>query len=810
MENTTDTLSIQIAKAMGEMSPLSVAAINAVSWKLILEDINKNYNADQINTLIQETELLLCGLINTEDYPRELEARMRLHKAEVATLINEIDRLVFKKIQDELERRIASGDKGVPTRVPPKPVISDPRFANLPKTNQEAIARSNWKQKIYNISQKYKINIELTGALEEITAKTLMGDIQASQYESVIKEKLGLPEDKNREMVAELNEKIFKNIKDLMVNSGEVKKGNVPPPPYVTSSKQNVVSSKEESSVQNVVSSKENINISENAYLYKEHGIEIINDGLIPPPDKGAGGLEAKTPPVVSHLLTEAVHLSHFEHKNVQGLATGSPSQSHPLAGEEKMQVEKAKIAFWLLDSEKTDPDINEVIEYKGSSSLEESISKMEEDIKKEGLEYVYKEIELPIVPIISKMEKNGIKIDKNYFDKISQEYHGEQKLIEKEIWDYAGREFNINSPKQLGEVLFDELKLGEVDGKSLGIKMKKTSGGARSTKESELEKLKGLHPIIEKILENRELQKLLGTYIDTIPMLVAEDGRLHAKFLQYGTTTGRFSSNNPNLQNIPTKTERGKKIRNAFIAEEGSVLVSFDYSQVELRIAALMSQDSYFIKTFVEGRDIHTAVARKVFGVGEEDVTSDMRRRAKVINFGILYGMGVTALTANLNTNRKEAQIFYDNYFKQFPTIADYLESIKIFARKNGFTKTLFGRKRYFPAINSPLPFMKAMAERMATNAPIQGTATADIIKIGMKNAERELEKAGIIEEARIVLQVHDELVYEIKKEKLDEATSIIKRAMVNAIPNEFIVNMSPVPLDVSVGVGKNWGELK
>ncbi len=471
---------------------------------------------------------------------------------------------------------------------------------------------------------------------------------------------------------------------------------------------------------------------------------------------------------------------------------------------------EKAKIAFWLLDSEKTDPDINEVIEYKNSTTLEESLSKMEEDIKKEGLEYVYKEIELPIIPIISKMEKLGIKVDKEYFDKISKEYHKEQSLIEKEIWGYAGREFNINSPKQLGEVLFDELKLGEADGKSPGVKMKKTSGGARSTKESELEKLKGLHPIIEKILENRELQKLLGTYIDTIPSLVGIDGRLHARFIQYGTTTGRFSSNNPNLQNIPTKTERGRKIRNAFIAEDGYVLVSFDYSQVELRIAALMSQDAYFIQTFTEGRDIHTAVARKVFNVSEEDVTADMRRRAKVINFGILYGMGVTALSQNLNTNRKDAQIFYDNYFIQFPTIADYLESIKIFARKNGYTKTFFGRRRYFPAINSSLPFMKAMAERMATNAPIQGTATADIIKIGMKKAEGALSLEGITNEVRMVLQVHDELVYEVKKEKLDEAIRAIKKAMIDVIPKEFLGGIKNVPLDVNVSFGKNWGELK
>lgn len=486
---------------------------------------------------------------------------------------------------------------------------------------------------------------------------------------------------------------------------------------------------------------------------------------------------------------------------------TGTP----PLKGGENTETtEKAKIAFWLLDSEKTNPDIEEVASYKNSSSLEIALKKMEEDLKKEDLDYVYKEIEIPIIPIIEKMEKIGIKIDIEYLNKLSKEYHNELNKIEKEIWGYAGREFNINSPKQLGEILFDEIKIGEVDGKSLGIKMKKTSGGARSTKESELEKLRTLHPIVDKILEHRELQKLLSTYIDTIPKALSNDGRLHSKFLQYGTTTGRFSSNNPNLQNIPIKTERGKKIRNAFMADDGYVLASFDYSQIELRVAALLSQDSYFIKTFQKGGDIHTAVAMKVFGVEEKDVTYDMRRRAKVINFGILYGMGVTALSQNLNTNRKDAQIFYDNYFKQFPTIADYLESIKIFARKNGYTKTLFGRKRFFPAINSSLPFMKAMAERMATNAPIQGTATADIIKIGMKKVDEELEKKGFLDDVRMVLQVHDELVYEIKKDKLVEAKEIIEKAMVEVIPPESILDMTPVPLAVTVGVGKNWGELK
>src|ERR1035437_7120612 len=219
-----------------------------------------------------------------------------------------------------------------------------------------------------------------------------------------------------------------------------------------------------------------------------------------------------------------------------------------------------------------------------------------------------------------------------------------------------------------------------------------------------------------------------------------------------------------------------------------GYILASFDYSQIELRVAALMSQDSYFIKAFKDGKDIHSAVAMKVFGVEEKDITHEMRRRAKVINFGILYGMGVNALKQNLGTDRKEAQIFYDNYFAEFPTIASYLESIKNFAKQNGYTETLFGRKRYFPGIKSPIPFIRAMAERMATNAPIQGTATADIIKIGMKKADDALKGASLIKEVRLILQIHDELVYEIKKDKVDEAIKIIEKAMENAIPNEFL----------------------
>ncbi|MEK7585682.1 MAG: DNA polymerase [Patescibacteria group bacterium] len=473
-------------------------------------------------------------------------------------------------------------------------------------------------------------------------------------------------------------------------------------------------------------------------------------------------------------------------------------------------KLTKAKIALWLLNSEKTDPNMDDITHYKGSSSFDEAFTKLERDIEKENLTYVYKDIELPIIHIIAGMEERGIKVDLEYLKKLSKDYHTELTKIEKSIWKMAGREFNINSPKQLGEVLFDELKIQEMGDKGARTKMKKTAGGARSTRESELEKLKGEHPIIDEILKYRELQKLLSTYIDTIPEQVSSDGRLHAKFIQTGSSTGRFSSQNPNLQNIPIKTELGKNIRKSFVAESGYVLASFDYSQIELRVAALMSQDPYFIEVFKEGKDIHSAVAMKVFGVKESDVTYDMRRRAKIINFGMLYGMGVNALRQNIGTDRKEAQIFYDNYFAQFPSIVAYLDSIKKFAKDHGYTETLFGRKRYFSGIRSPIPFIKAMAERMAINAPIQGTATADIIKISMRRVEDDLKKAGILDDVRLVLQVHDELVYEIKEDKVKQAMKIVETAMKHVIPSEFLANLESVPLEVSSSSGPTWGDLK
>lgn len=341
-------------------------------------------------------------------------------------------------------------------------------------------------------------------------------------------------------------------------------------------------------------------------------------------------------------------------------------------------ETKRLALGLWLLNSDMTNITADDITHYGGAKSFAEGKEKILKDIKERDLSYVYEDIELPILPVIESMEKRGILIDGKYMEKVSKEAHRELASVQESIYKLAGREFNISSPKQLGEIIFDELKVGE----GTGTRLKKTEGGARSTRESELLKLKDMHPIIAEVLKYRELSKLLSTYIDTLPALAGKDGRIHAEFRQAGTTTGRFSSQNPNLQNIPASDGLAKKIREAFVSAPGHTFLAFDYSQIELRVAALMSGDEYLIDTFEAGKDIHSAVASRVFGVKEEDVTHDMRRKAKVINFGILYGMGVTALQQNLGTTRKEAQEFYDSYFTSFPKIRAYTDETIAFAK--------------------------------------------------------------------------------------------------------------------------------
>jgi len=467
----------------------------------------------------------------------------------------------------------------------------------------------------------------------------------------------------------------------------------------------------------------------------------------------------------------------------------------------DEKEIEKIAIALWVANSNMTSPTKEDILNYANTDNFEVAKKKIWREIKEKQLEKVLVEIEFPIIDVLKKMKERGVKVDKNYLEKLSKKYHKELEKLQVEIWEMAGEEFNINSPKQVGEVLFEKM----------GIVLKnhkKTSTGAKSTNIAVLEKLRPDYPIVDNILKYREFQKLLSTYIDNIPEMVDEKGRLHTTFLQAGTTTGRMASQDPNLQNIPTKTDLGRAIRNAFIAEKGFKLVAFDYSQIELRLAALLSGDEKMIKVFREGGDIHASVASEVFEVPIDKVDKEMRRKAKVINFGILYGMGVNSLRKALgdDVKRVEAQTFYNNYFEKFPQLAEYIDGIKADTKELGYTKTYFGRRRYFEGIKSKIPFIRAMAERMAINAPIQGTS-ADMIKIAMGKIDKDFPGPGPGDGVFLLLQVHDELIFEIREGMVEKVAPEIQKIMEGVIPPEKAMGIRFV---VDIKVGDNWGELK
>ena len=468
------------------------------------------------------------------------------------------------------------------------------------------------------------------------------------------------------------------------------------------------------------------------------------------------------------------------------------------ITGDESVEdVAEVALLLWVVDSNKTSPDIDDILSYTHTESLSSAKAALLKIIKDQELTFVWEKIEKPLMQITAEMKRVGIKVDVPRLQELSKKYHTELKSLQKKIWDIAGLEFNIASPKQLGEVLFEKMGLKPKN-------QKKTASGGFSTKESELEKLQEEHPIAGFILEYRELAKLLGTYIDTIPTQVDEHNRLHADFLQAGSTTGRMASANPNLQNIPNKTDLGREIRKSFIADTGYKLVSFDYSQIELRIAAFLSGDKKLIEIFRTGQDVHTSVASEVFGVPAEKVTKEMRRRAKVINFGVMYGMGVNALRQNLGGTKDEAQEFLDHYFHTFSGLSDYLEKVKRETAQKGYTETFFGRRRYFPDIRSKLPFMKAAAERMAINAPIQGTE-ADIIKLAMIEVNEFLTKRNALNDVRLLSQVHDELVYEIKNNLVDTHAPEIQKIMQSVIDSK---KTSGIVCVAHGAVGDNWAD--
>ena len=412
--------------------------------------------------------------------------------------------------------------------------------------------------------------------------------------------------------------------------------------------------------------------------------------------------------------------------------------------------------------------------------------------LKENGVEKLFYEIEMPLVPVLSCMEANGVKIDTQNLQQISEEFGGEIRKIEEQIYELAGAPFNIASPKQLGEILFERLKIDE--------KAKKTKTGQYATGEDVLQKLAHKHPIINLILDYRSLTKLKSTYLDALPALVnPKDGLIHTSYNQAVTATGRLSSNNPNLQNIPVRTEKGREIRRAFVPRSPEyTLLAADYSQIELRIIAHLSQDPAMVADFNLGHDIHAATAAKVFHMPMDQVTKEQRSRAKAVNFGIIYGMSAFGLAERMELSRSEAADIIKKYFEEYAGIKEYMNRSIALAKERGYAETILGRRRYLRDINSSNSVVRGFAERNAINAPIQGSS-ADMIKIAMIGIHQEMERLKM--QSKMILQVHDELVFDAHLNELDTLKSIVNDKMVNALPLS-------VPVIVEMNTGANWLE--
>ncbi|BEH00010.1 DNA polymerase I [Bacteroides sedimenti] len=415
----------------------------------------------------------------------------------------------------------------------------------------------------------------------------------------------------------------------------------------------------------------------------------------------------------------------------------------------------------------------------------------LEKELKENGVEDLFYKIEMPLVPVLANIERNGMKLDTDTLGQTSEDFNSRMNEIEKEIFALAGMEFNISSPKQVGEVLFEKLKVVE--------KAKKTKTGQYSTSEDVLESLRSKHPVVEKILEYRGLKKLVSTYVDALPQLInPKTGKIHTSFNQTVTATGRLSSSNPNLQNIPIRDEDGKEIRKAFIPDEGCSFFSADYSQIELRIMAHLSEDPNMVEAFTSGHDIHAATAAKIYKTDISEVTKDMRRKAKTANFGIIYGISVFGLAERMAVERKEAKELIDGYFETYPKVKEYMDKSIEVARNNGYVETIFHRKRYLPDINSRNAVVRGYAERNAINAPIQGSA-ADIIKVAMVNIYNRFKRENI--KAKMILQVHDELNFSVPSDEKE----LVERIVMEEMENAYHMH---VPLKADCGWGNNWLE--
>jgi DNA polymerase-1 len=415
---------------------------------------------------------------------------------------------------------------------------------------------------------------------------------------------------------------------------------------------------------------------------------------------------------------------------------------------------------------------------------------RLEAELQKQGLWQLFTEVEMALVPVLVAMEKDGILLDTDLLREMSLELGQQLLRLEKEIYGSVGHQFNINSPQQLGRVLFEDLRLPQ---------SRRTKTGY-STEASVMEALRGVHPVIEFILEYRQLSKLKSTYVDALPALINhKTGRVHTNFNQTGTATGRLSSSDPNLQNIPIRSEMGNKIRKAIIAPPGAYLLSADYSQIDLRVLAHLSQDPGLIAAFAQDEDIHALTASKLFGIPNDEVTPEMRRNAKTVNFGVIYGMSDYGLEQATNLNREEASQFIALYFERYPQVKEYLEATKEQARKLGYVQTVLGRRRFLPEINSSNRMVREAAERMAINAPVQGSS-ADIIKIAMINLHREMERRNL--KSKMLLQIHDELLFEVPEGEVEEMKSLVSELMPRAV--ELCV-----PVKIDIKLGRNWAEM-
>lgn len=487
--------------------------------------------------------------------------------------------------------------------------------------------------------------------------------------------------------------------------------------------------------------------------------------------------------------------------------------------------LKKAQIALWILNSAEGNADATRLQYLTKKNSEEEILKYLEAEIKKNGLEEIYYDIELPLIPILDSSNKVGIKVDREKLQELLAKYEKEKTILVHDIYKLAGREFNINSPKQMGEILFTEMKI-QGEGK-----LKKTDGGKVSTRADVLEELRDVHPIVSKILDYRETEKMINTYLEPLLMHSTFDSRIHTTFVQTGSATGRFSSINPNMQNIPVKGEEGTELRKCFIADEGKVLIAADYSQIELRIAGILSGDEYLQEIFKTNQDIHTMIAVKMFNKKPDEITKDERNAAKAMNFGILYGMGVSSIKKTLKVERNVAQAFYDSYTMSVSGLIKYIKETISKAKEIGYTETLYGRQRQLKELFSNIPMIRAAGERAAMNAPIQGS-NADIIKLAMVDFDKVCKikkwvgatagstdgldkvspghKATQENKVNFLLQIHDEILFEVDKKLVGEVSKELKRVMESVMEiHKPKITFTPIPILVNVKTGENWGDL-